>query len=1059
MAGAWDAAPWPGPGGQGAWDAAPRPALGGPGRAKTPDGSVWGTPSRPTTGCGGPPRTEVANTTTERAPIETDEHGLAIAVHPKYVAMILSAQPDTISVMPLPSQLVRRPGSSLGLGTPSGGRGGSRSSCGRPASSPAARRVTAPTGPLQALRFADGSTRAGADPGPPLLLAAASLEAYIWDVSSAQPTLLCTVGVQVPPPTLPALAFDETGSIAAVGGFGCQGLPHLDVFRTRDGVSLSRAVVPPLTVGMQSDEGTAVTITACGFLRGELAFALVVAVHDGGSDGRALIYDMRGCAQSGQDGFQAKHEADGLPGGPFRCLSPHHAQDSMFLLGGEGRVHLMQVRETGGGGLTCTRSTEIALGGGSVPCWLSSGPAESQLDNSDRDESEGPVLALGVVGCRVPGGPLSFGLAGTAALAVVPGSLHVVWGHRKQADRAGGTPPLGGAAVCTVGDGTTLLAAYLSAFDAGGEVVRLALDPELHMAPGEEPEADMGCSLTDLLSGPVDGDMSDPPMCSVMPLGPIPDDSALGRALTPGRCISRTAPAATAGGGRPPPGAARRAGSAPRDRGPRPGANQPVTFHRKVKSAGYGPPTEPPRQSGRPKINSRPAGKPDFGPPSPSKGSRPPRPRSASGGGGGGRGGLVGGGAPLRSGPPLEPCPEHTLPAYEGAAVIDLCFTPQATHLCVAGSDRTISAYRLPLGRGRASGGGAPKALGLTGHQADITSLCPSFTDCHSTGGGGGPLLLSAATDRTARLWALGGTHAGHDLMVFDRLRTNTKPMHKEENPALEQVQDVQFLCMDGAIVLATGNRLGIYRYELHAQDTSDDIKRLQRLGSYKCTGMLSLPKEPGVGQSITAIAANNALLSGTMLVASSSKKIYAWDVAAEKVLACADDASLHLRPITSLRLAQPHDGCQSAQSMDIFYTSSMDGSVKFWDLRCMQACRVFEGGHTHSCQRLKSCLSPCLRYLCTPSEDGVVCVYDVRMGSILGGRRTHRDVASAVDIHPRTGTLASGGFDGSVCFSRAPPAKQPKGQGRPGGGMVERHSAERARETGLREVEMDLAF
>merc|ERR1712072_717253 len=168
----------------------------------------------------------------------------------------------------------------------------------------------------------------------------------------------------------------------------------------------------------------------------------------------------------------------------------------------------------------------------------------------------------------------------------------------------------------------------------------------------------------------------------------------------------------------------------------------------------------------------------------------------------------------------------------------------------------------------------------------------------------GGPLLLTAADDRTARLWALGGSHAGSDLICFDRLRTNTKPMHREENPPMEQVQDAQFLCLDGAIALATGARLGIYKYQLHLQDKGDDIKRLQRLGSYRCCGLLSLPREPSAGQSIVALAANNAVMSGTLLVASSSKRIYAWDVAAEKVLACVPEGSLHARPITCLRLA-----------------------------------------------------------------------------------------------------------------------------------------------------------
>ncbi|CAE8584139.1 unnamed protein product, partial [Polarella glacialis] len=206
-----------------------------------------------------------------------------------------------------------------------------------------------------------------------------------------------------------------------------------------------------------------------------------------------------------------------------------------------------------------------------------------------------------------------------------------------------------------------------------------------------------------------------------------------------------------------------------------------------VKSAGYGPPIEPPRVLGRPRINPRAApapSKPDFGPPSSpsasSSGPRPPRPRSAAGRS---MGNGSSGSAPVRrpspgcysalvSGPPLEPLgSEHALKAYDGYAVTDLCYTPQASHLIISGSDRTVSAYRLPLGR-RGSGAGSLRPLGLAGHQGDISSICPSYTESHSTGGGGGSLLLTTGADRTARLWALGGQHAGAELIRFDRLRS-----------------------------------------------------------------------------------------------------------------------------------------------------------------------------------------------------------------------------------------------------------------------------------------------
>lgn len=397
--------------------------------------------------------------------------------------------------------------------------------------------------------------------------------------------------------------------------------------------------------------------------------------------------------------------------------------------------------------------------------------------------------------------------------------------------------------------------------------------------------------------------------------------------------------------------------------------------------------------------------------------------------------------------------------ACEGYAVTDISFSPQASHLMVVGSDRTVSAYKLPLARGRPPGSShGSRPLGLAGHQGDIVSLCPSYTESHSTGGGGGPLLLTCGDDRTARLWALAGPHAGAELIRFDRLRGNGGSCSRsqaswgsEDNPLLDQVQDSHFLCLDGAIALATGARLAVYRFQLHVQDISDDIKRLQRLGSYRCCGLLTLPREPSAGQGIVALAANNAVLSGTVLVASSSKRVYVWDVAAEKVLATVPDP-IHAKAVTCLRMAQPYAG-QSASSMDMFYTAGMDGCIKLWDLRTMQECRCFRSGHVHSAQRLRCRLSPCLRYMATPSEEGSVCVYDVRTGNVLGSKHCHKDAAVAVDLHPRTGAMASGGFDGQVQFFRSP-----QGSGRPpGGGGGLRSDRLREAPAGLREVEMEL--
>ncbi|CAJ1404117.1 unnamed protein product [Effrenium voratum] len=213
----------------------------------------------------------------------------------------------------------------------------------------------------------------------------------------------------------------------------------------------------------------------------------------------------------------------------------------------------------------------------------------------------------------------------------------------------------------------------------------------------------------------------------------------------------------------------------------------------------------------------------------------------------------------------------------------------------------------------------------------DISSICPfkhvHVDLCCCT------ILTSSGASEFAR------PYAGTELIRFDRLRyggrsqarisleSKTKresaPLSQAsgDNPLLEQ--DAQFLCLDGAVALATSSRLAVYRFQLHVQ------------------------------------------------VASSSKRVYVWDVAAEKVLAA---ASGHSRPISCLRLAQP-----LPQSTEPSVVPTSQGVP------------------------LLQRLSPCLRYLGAPSEDGSVCV--ARLA----------DAAVAVDLQPRTGSMVSAGFDGMV--------------------------------------------
>ncbi|CAE8627323.1 unnamed protein product, partial [Polarella glacialis] len=235
------------------------------------------------------------------------------------------------------------------------------------------------------------------------------------------------------------------------------------------------------------------------------------------------------------------------------------------------RVRILQVRQTSGGLLTCTQLADVVLGKqAEVPVWLRSEEGGSssvsrsssggllrsssgrEVSTSGRggaggcsggESSDAGVLAIAAVGCQVKGAPAALGLCGTAALAITAEAAYLVWGHRRCAERIGdvASSPLGAASATASESGTSLLAACLSAFTGSGEILQLSLGPELQLsADGLQQclqEAALGSSAADLsslLADPEDADL-DPPICSVQPLGPIPTDSILGRALAPSR--------------------------------------------------------------------------------------------------------------------------------------------------------------------------------------------------------------------------------------------------------------------------------------------------------------------------------------------------------------------------------------------------------------------------------------------------------------------------------------------------------------------------------------------
>ena len=298
---------------------------------------------------------------------------------------------------------------------------------------------------------------------------------------------------------------------------------------------------------------------------------------------------------------------------------------------------------------------------------------------------------------------------------------------------------------------------------------------------------------------------------------------------------------------------------------------------------------------------------------------------------------------------------------------------------------------------------GTRSHLSMLGHDAPVQSLCGSFACSEHA------LLLTTAAGRddTVRLWSMSGTQAGNQIFKFNSAKSSNVGISSDTSP-LKDVGDAIFVCLDGAIAVAASSRLLLYKYALLYVDHHDDVKRLQKLGGYSLTASLDIP--PDAGKHIQHLAARNDTLSPLVVGASSAKSLLFYDLVAEKVVREVREA--HARPITSLRI-------QESSSEDLTYSMSSDGTVCLWDLRRLtRPARIFAGAHKHASLRAQPSLSPCLRYMSVPSEDGRIVTYDV--SSERSFEHFHRNnslAISAVEYDPRLGTLVSAGLDGVVRF------------------------------------------
>ncbi|GLC47410.1 hypothetical protein PLESTB_001960900 [Pleodorina starrii] len=436
--------------------------------------------------------------------------------------------------------------------------------------------------------------------------------------------------------------------------------------------------------------------------------------------------------------------------------------------------------------------------------------------------------------------------------------------------------------------------------------------------------------------------------------------------------------------------------------------NQPVTFHSKIKSSGYGF-VQPSTQLGR-------------APPPPVKLSARPSAVSSVG-----RHLVEARQYPADCGPLTAHQPRNALPGgqavHPGGAIVRIAYSSDASRLLTASANRTARVLKLPVSRWGGEG------TDLVGHGAPLHGADWSRE---------GTLVLTASADRTARLW---NAACAQPLLEFSHL--NTQPPARPTGPAgapampppppppaaspggggsgrgpnpllLHEVRAARFVYMDQFIALACGNKLLLYRYKL-AEDADSDIERLRARHSYRLVASYTSP-----AQALHDFSAVNSFLSPLAIASASNRGLELIDMTTMRPLAAVQEA--HQRPVgcvaqagtASLFVNHPRE------AYELFATSAPDNTVKLWDVRTPQRCvRAFAGHKNSQLPSLAVSFSPCLRFLGVGSEDKQAYLYDIRQG-VVGhkvGRGAAGEAVSGVAFNPLHPQMALACLDGKVHF------------------------------------------
>ncbi|CAG9318912.1 unnamed protein product [Blepharisma stoltei] len=372
--------------------------------------------------------------------------------------------------------------------------------------------------------------------------------------------------------------------------------------------------------------------------------------------------------------------------------------------------------------------------------------------------------------------------------------------------------------------------------------------------------------------------------------------------------------------------------------------DKPVTFHKKIKSSGYGIKQKPIKKTKN--LLSKKYIYPTHLPPPSNLQEENLFPKDA----------------PLHNGP-----------------IFNIQYSQDATKLATCGNDAAFI-VKLPISKYKG------ERIPLVGHEGPVTSVNWN-SDCK--------YILTSSLDNTIKLWGTSSNKPGECLLSI-----------------LGDFFDVKFYFVDKFIAASQGSHISLYRYKLRDPHYKDDIKRLQAKCSYKEVHNMVHPS----AQNISKFACHNSFYSHLMLFAGSNKIISVWDV--DKDMEILSIPTIHRKPINTIRFYNGSDYIEpNYDFFNIFLTGACDNYLNLYDIRTPNESIGCFVGHLNTGLNLGACVSPCMRYVASGSEDKSAYIWDIRTMRVLQRLRGFRENTNDIAWNPMHPQICVADNEGHIKF------------------------------------------